>query len=189
MKFDVYETDDGKFLVYERGDVCECGELPDGKPLFEADSEDDWFDYCDRRSDWRQDDRIRLCKRVGYFPANYTKDLKVKAQELMDRYIAEGKECGWGDLEIDYSWATHTFRAGANWKEDETLYTFSQSMKWTNGMDGSLLSVKLRARDNLVQLWGMSKAVHELGLDLVFDKNFKIHLMGVRSMWKTTYNV
>lgn len=187
MQFDIYKTE-GKVLVYKRGDVCEYGELPDGKPLYETPEDGDWWEWCDARSDWRDDRRIRICEPVGTYSAPYADDLKKVAQGLMDRYREEGAELGWGELTIDHSGMSHTFRRSAAWKDEPIYYTFAQSTKWTNGEDGPLGGRALRARDNLVQLWGMADAAHELGLDIVFDAQFTIHLFGVRRMWRTSFD-
>lgn len=185
-KYDVY-LKDGKALIFPRGDIDECGELPELSPLYETDESGDWWEWCDSRSNHAADS-VRVCRLIGRFNSAFANDLLAKAQKLMDRYRAEGAEIGWGELSIDHTWMNYTFRRSAAWKDEPILYTFQQALKWSNKNKNTVYDGEaLRARDNLVQLWGMADAVHELGLDIVFDENLKIHLEGVKTMWRTTF--
>ena len=183
-KYDVYKDGD-KYLIFERGQVSEYGEIPEGKPV-NVSTEEDWWNWCDANGA-RTDDAIRLCERVGYYAAGFADDLKAKAERLLTSYIEEGREAGWGDLEIDRSGMSYTFRRSAAWKDEPIYYTFNQPLKWTNPEKGEYTGMKLRARDNLVMLWGMADAAHEIGFDIVFDAELHIHVFGVRYMWRTTF--
>ena len=188
-KYDIYIAD-GKANIYPRGEVAECGDLPEGKPLQVMGEDEDWYDWCSDDCGWKNmaDDTIRVCRRVLSVNADYARDLEKAAQKIMDLYVREGKECGWGDLEIDRSGMTYTFRRSANWKDEPTLYTFGQRLSWSNqdGMDFGKQE-HLWARDNLVRLHGMADAAHELGLDIVFDSDFKVHVMGASPSWEAKY--
>lgn len=188
-KYDVYETDDGKFLVYERGEVPDYGEMPEGTPLYTAETMDEWHDWCDEHVGQYEDDSIRVMKSVCTVPAAYLADLKRKAQETLDRYRQRGKECGWGELTIDKSWTIHIFRVSADWKNMPTLYTFDQRLKWSNS-DGRNFNDTdhLWARDEYVRLVGMADAAHELGFDIVFTEDFKIEVEGVWKTWHGEYD-
>ena len=196
-RYDIY-IKDGTAHIYPRGEVDECGDLPGREPLKVMREDEDWFDWCIEDCGGNAtDDAIRVCRLVLPVNAEYAKDLQKRAQGLMDRYIREGKEHGWGDLAIDRSGTTYTFRASANWKEDPILYTFDQRLSWSNPADIDLgkqeqlwtrdVLVKIMTRDVLVKLIGMADAAHELGLDIVFDKDFKIHVMGANATWATKY--
>ena len=191
-KYDVYETGDilnQKFFVYARGEMPDYGELPEGTPLYTAEGEYEWRDWCDKHVGRYEDDSIRVIKSVCTVPTAYLADLKRKAQESFDRYRLRGKECGWGELTIDKSWTIHTFRVSADWKNMPTLYTFEQSLKWSNG-DGKNFNDtdQLWARDEYVRLVGMADAAHELGFDIVFTEDFKIEVEGVRKTWYGEYD-
>ena len=188
-KIDVYITAEGKVRVYERGKIPECGELPEGNPLYTTDNEDGWRDWYDENVGEYEDDSIRILKSVCTVPTEYVEDLKCKAQEAFDRYRNRGKECGWGDLIIDTSWTAHTFRASAAWKEMPTLYTFDQTLKWSNSEALDFNDTDhLWARDEYVRLVGMADAAHELGFDLVFTKDFKVRVYGVHGTWNAEYD-
>lgn len=188
MKFDVYKDKDDKVLVYKQGSVSDCGELPEGKPLYESTTDGDWRDWCDARSDWKDRDRIRVCELVGTFPAKFVNDLNERAQALLDRYIAEGKEAGWGELGFNFDDVSRTYRRSANWKDEPTYYTVDQPLKWTNKKDEPITGFPLRVRDNLVRLLGMADGVYELGVSIVFDEQFKIHVFGVDEKWVTSFD-
>ena len=190
-RYDAYVTDEKKVVVYERGELGEYGELPDRKPVYEVESEDDegWREWIESHTDWRDDRRLRICRRTGTFDAAYAKDLEAKAQELLDRYRAEGAKLGWGELYIDTSWTVYTYRASAAWKEQPTLYTFDQRLTWKNAPGAYGDTDALWARDNYVRLVGMADAAHELGVDLVFDEGFKVRLVGLRADWKAEYEI
>lgn len=190
MKFDVYISD-GKARVYPRGEIVECGCLPSGEPLHVADEQGEWWDWCDRNGGrdnaLRCDDFVRVCRLVGKFNAAFVEDLRIRAQSQLDAYRSEGADAGWGDLSIDRSGMSYTFRRSAAWKDEPILYTFSQSLKWSVGHSGPWSGEALRIRDRLVQLWGMADAVHELGIDIVFGEDFRIHVEGVHSEWSASY--
>lgn len=185
-KYDAYVIEGGKVLVYPRGELGDCGCLPDGRPLHESTEDGDWWEWCDSRSS-RADDSIRLCRRVGKFNAAYVDDLRRRAQDLLDAYRREGAAAGWGELAIDHSGMHYTFRSSAAWKDEPILYTFDQPFKWPRYHEGDWDCAALRIRDRLVQLYGMADAAHELGLDIVFDKSFVVRVMGASFAWSATY--
>ena len=186
-KYDVY-IKDGKALVYQRGDVDEYGCLPDTKPLREMQEDEEWYDWCMEDCGWKaEDDTVRVCRLSLSICAEFAKDLLDKAQRLLDAYRSRGKALGWGNLAIDKSWTVHTFRSSANWKEEPVRYTFDQRLKWENPPSSFADTEALFTRDKYVMLVGMADAVHELGLDIVFDSEFKIYVMGARETWATKY--
>lgn len=170
-QYDAYKIN-GEYLIFERCEVDNYGELPEDDYVHKVDDEGEVYDYCG--------DDVRIFERIGTFNAAYRDDLKKLAQNLLDVYIAQGKELGFGELIVDTSWSTHCFRRSGNWKEEKIYYTFEQSIKWTN-KEGKM---PYNMRDKLVMLWGMADAAHELGLDIVYDKDFKIEVFGLRAMWK-----
>lgn len=190
MKYDVY-INGSSAKVFARGIIDDDGFLPDAKPLFECPRDsDEWFNWCEQNNLSNSDDAIRKCELVCQYNAEFVNDILEKAQGLFNRYRSEGAEAGWGELAIDFSGMSYTYRRSAAWKDEPTYYTFEQSLKWTNkkfAQDESLTGFALRARDNLVQLWGMADALYELGLSLVFDKDFKLHIFGAQKGWKTSY--
>ena len=186
-KYDVY-IKDGKALVYPRGEVDKYGCLPDTKPLREMQEDEEWYDWCMEDCDWKaEDDTVRVCRLSLSIRAEFAKDLRDVAQRLLDSYRNLGKELGWGNLAIDTSWTVYTFRASANWKDEPVRYTFDQRLKWENPPSSFADTAALFARDEYVKLVGMADAVHELGLDLVFDSEFKIYVMGASATWATGY--
>ena len=187
-KYDIYMKD-GTARIYPRGEIAECGDLPDGKPLRVMEEADDWYDWCVENSDGCMDyDVVRVFRLRLSIDAAFARDLEKKAQEVMDRYIREGKALGWGELEIDRSGMTYTYRASANWKEDPIRYTFDQPLKWTNGDRIDTGNVDhCWTRDHLVRLHGMADAAYELGLTITFDSYLKIHVMGAFAEWQQKY--
>lgn len=189
MKYDCY-IDEGTNVaqIFERGEIAECGLMPtDRKPLreFAADS-GKWEEWLDENTDWRDDSAKRILRRRCEFSASFATDLCNKAQKLFDDYRAHGAILGWGQLTIDTSWTTYTYRASANWKNEPTRYTFDQRLKWDNPPEDYRETDALWARDKFVVLVGMADAAHELGMKLVFDKDFKISLMGAYAEWRVT---
>ena len=189
-RYDAYITDEGKVLIYERGELEECGLLPDGKPVYEgeSDNEDEWQEWVEAHTDWRDDKRLRVCRRRGTYNAVYAKDLEKRAQTLFDRYREEGARLGWGELFIDTGWEAYTFRASADWKNEPVRYTFDQRLTWKNAPKAYDTTEALWARDNYVRLVGMADAAHELGLDIVFDEDFKVYVFGLHAMWQAEYD-
>lgn len=188
MKYDVY-IDNDTAKVYPRNNDLdqETAELPKDKPLFScpADS-DDWFNWCDTHS-LCTSDSIRKCELCGYYPEFFLTDTLKKAQNLFDEYRKGGEFLGWGKLEIDLSYS-HTYRRSAAWKDEPTYYNFDQALKWTDkNANITFEGEALRVRDKLVQLWGMSDALYELGLSLVYTNDFKLHIFGVKKGWKTQF--
>lgn len=187
-KFDVY-IKDGKALIYPRADIPECADLPyNVKPLHEMNEDEDWWEWCDSQNDPHEalccNDIVRECRAVCTFPAHFKDDLLKKAQKLFDEYRKGGEFLGWGKCEIDRSY-TRSYRRSAAWKDEPTYYTFDQPLKWTDkDTNITYTGEALRVRDNLVQLWGMSDALYELGLNLVFTKDFKLHIFGGETEWK-----
>lgn len=186
-QYDAYFTDEGKVLIYERGELNECGYLPDGKPAHESDEDGDWEEWVEEHTDWRDDKRVRVCKRRATFNGAFVKDLERKAQGLLDDYRREGKELGWGELKIDTSWTVYTYRASANWKDEPVRYTFQQRLAWDNSPATFGDTDALFARDRYVKLVGMADAAYELGLNIVFDKDFKVYVVGARFAWESEY--
>lgn len=188
-RYDAYITDDRKVLVYERGELGECGELPDGKPVHESHEDGDWEEWLEEHTDWRDDRRVRVCRRKATTNAAYLKDLETKAQKLLDEYREEGERLGWGELYIDTSWTSYTYRASANWKEEPTRYTFEQKLSWKNPPKDYADTDALWNRDRYLRLLGMSDAVYEMGMNLVFDKDLKIYVVGASRTWITEYEM
>ena len=188
-RYDAYITDERKVLVYERGELDSCGDLPDGKPVYECGSEDgdDWREWLESHTDWRDDKSVRVCRRQGTYNAVYAKDLEKNAQRLFDRYREEGARLGWGELFIDTSWTVYTYRASADWKNEPVRYTFDQRLSWKNAPKAYDTTEALWARDNYVRLVGMADAAHELGLDIVFDEDFKVYVVGLHAIWQAEY--
>ena len=187
-KYDVYFKD-GTASIYPRGEIAECGDLPDGKPLKVMDEDGEWYDWCMEDCGGRMDDdSVRICRLRLSIDAAFARDLEKKAQEVMDRYIREGKAHGWGDLEIVHIGMNYIYRNSANWKNEPIRYTLNQGLKWTNG---GLLDTSNRnhmwTRDNLVLLHGMADAAHELGLEITFDSDFNIHVMGAFAEWQPKF--
>lgn len=174
--------------IFERGEIAECGLMPsDRKPLREfAANSGEWEDWLEENTDWRDDSAKRILRRLCIFSASFATDLRKRAQKLLDDYRAEGARLGWGELYIDTSWTAHTYRASAAWKEQPTLYTFDQRLTWTKPPEGYGDTDALWARDSYVRLVGMADAAHELGMELVFDKDFKVSLMGAYAEWRVT---
>ena len=186
-QYDVYVTDEGKGLVYGRGEIPEYGCLPDRKPVYKSETEDEWREWLSGHADWRDGKGVRVCRRRGTFDAAFAKDLEAKAQALLDGYRKRGAGLGWGGLRIDKSWTIHTYRASADWKNEPTRYTFDQRLAWENPPESWLDTDALYARDEYVRLVGMADAAHELGLDLVFDENFKVSVVGMNATWEAEY--
>ena len=187
-KYDIYMKD-GTASIYPRGEIAECGDLPDGKPLKVMDEGGDWYDWCMEDCGGRMDDdAVRVCRLRLSIDAAFARDLEKKAQELMDRYIRDGKGDGWGELEIDHSGMNYTYRNSANWKDEPIRYTFDQPLKWTNDCRIDTGNVDhMWTRDLLVRLHGMADAAYELGLTITFDSEFKIHVMGAFAEWQPKY--
>lgn len=183
-RYDVYITDSRKALVYERGEISECGDLPYSPRVYESDQDGDWEEWVEEHTDWRDNERVRVCRRKAMLNAGYVKDLEAKAQGLLDDYRAAGSRLGWGRLDIDTSWVCHTYRASADWKNEPTRYTFDQRLAWENPPKDYADTDALFARDLYVRLIGMADAAYELGLSLVFDKDFKVSVCGVRAKWE-----
>ena len=179
MNYDIYLTG-GEARIYKRGEVDPDGFLPEAEPVkvMKADDDDDWHDWCE--SNGGGYDTCRVFREVAFCDAAYIDDLRKKAQNLMDDYIARGKEAGWGNLEIDHSWVIHTYRSSAAWKEEPTFYTMEQLLKWTDKNTDGVSEVFY----NYLRLQGMASAVYELGMHIVFDKDFKIQVKGARCIWK-----
>lgn len=186
-RYDAYITDDRKVLVYERGELGKYGELPDGKPVYESQEDEEWMAWLEDHTDWRDDKSVRVCRRKATFNAAFLKDLEERAQKLLDGYREEGERLGWGKLSIDTSWTVYTYRASANWKDEPTRYTFQQRLKWTKAPESFGDTDALWARDGYVRLVGMADAVYELGMNLVFDEDFKVYVVGTSKIWGTEY--
>ena len=186
-RYDVYFTDDGSVLIYERGDLGTCGMLPDYEPVHKTSSDGDWEDWLDEHTDWRDEKRVRVCHKRVMVNASFIKDLVTKAQMLFDRYREEGARLGWGELSIDTGWTIHTYRGSADWKNEPVRYTFDQRLAWSNLPKSFDSTEALWARDNFVRLVGMSDAAYELGFHLVFDKDFKVYAVGLETTWETEY--
>lgn len=185
MKYDIYVTE-GKVKVYHQAYIPPCGEIPDKIPLFVCDTVEDAWDWCDQHKMDYGHDAFRV-NRLGHSVSlEYINDLKTKAQERLDRYRKEGKSLGWGELEIDHNGMNYTYRSSAAWKDEPIRYTFEQPLKWSK-KSRDVSDDGLRVSDTLLVLWGMSVAVYELGLSLVFDKDFKVHVMGTSPRWISKY--
>lgn len=184
MKFDIYKIK-GECLVYERGGICEDGFLPECDPLYKSSNFDDCFEWCKIRVNWHVELKgIRVCESVGTYKADFAEDLKNLVQMKLDQLREEGESMGFGKLEIDHSGIYYTFRANADWKNESIKYTFNQPLKWTNSVQSEMQKfVAVR----MAELRGMSMAAHELGIGIVFDDDFKVHIYGVRKMWETHY--
>jgi len=187
-RYDAYVTDEGRVLVYERGELGEYGYLPDGRPVHESDKDGDWEEWLEEHTDWRDESRIRVCRRKAALDASFVKDLEAKAQGLLDDYRSRGRELGWGELSIDTGWTVHTYRASADWKNQPVRYTFDQRLAWGNPPESYADTDALYARDAYVRLVGMADAAYELGISLVFDKDFKVYAVGASFTWEAEYS-
>lgn len=177
MRYDIYLTGD-EARICKWGVVDPDGFLPEEEPVKVMKADDDWREWCeDHGGDYVTS---RVFRKVAFFDEAFVEDLRKKAQSLMDEYIARGKEAGWGSLEIDHSWVIYTYRQSAAWKEEPTLYTMEQSLKWTDRKSKGTSEVFYP----YLRLQGMATAVYELGMHIVFDKDFKIQVRGVRCTWK-----
>lgn len=182
MKYDIF-IKDGRAKIYERGELPPNGELPERGLLCDLCADSDYWEWCYDNGLSDADDAVRVCKLVKCVSGSFLDDLKEKAQNLMNRYREEGRKLGWGELEIDHSGMDYTFRSSAAWKDEPVRYTFSQPLRWTSDRPAIYPEEVIRTRDLLVTLCGMSIAAHELGLDLVFDSEFRIHLSGACLEW------
>lgn len=182
MKYDIF-IKDGLARIYQRGELPPYGDLPERGVLCVMNEDSDWTDWCYENGLSDDEDSIRVCRLGKCVRGNFLEDLKEKAQNLLNRYRDEGEKLGWGELVIDHSGVDYTFRLSAAWKDQPIKYTFDQPLRWTKGRDTIYNDSFLRTRDLLVTLCGMSRAVHELGLDLIFDEDFKIYLAGAFLEW------
>ena len=182
MKYDIF-IKDGRAKIYKRGNLPPYGELPESGLLCDMCEDSDWVDWCYENGLSDVEDAIRVCRLVKCVRGNFLEDLKEKAQNLMNRYREEGRKLGWGELEIDHSGIDYTFRLSAAWKDQPIKYTFDQPLRWTKWCEPIYTDEVIRTRDLFVTLCGMSRAVHELGIDLIFDKEFNIHLAGAFLEW------
>jgi hypothetical protein len=142
-----------------------------------------YWEWCNDHGLSKAEDAIRVCCLVKCVRGSLIDDLKERAQDLMNRYREEGRKLGWGELEIDHSGMDYTFRLSAAWKDQPIKYTFAQPLRWTRDRPAIYPNEVIRTRDLLVTLCGMSQAVHELGLDLIFDEDFRIYLAGATLEW------
>jgi hypothetical protein len=186
MKYDIY-IKDGEVRIYQRGELPPYGELPERGVLCVMKEDGDYWEWCYNNGLTEAEDAIRVCRLVKCVRGSFLEDLKERAQNLMNRYREEGRELGWGELEIDRSGTKYTFRSSAAWKDEPIRYTFAQPLRWTEEPLSIYSDAVLRTRDLLVTLCGMSQAVHELGLDLVFDSDFRIYLAGAYLEWHGDY--
>lgn len=184
-RYDCYINDVANVAqIFERGDIEECGLMPcDRKPVFECEAtSSDWSEWLDDNTDWRDDNARRILRRRISIPARFVSDLEKLAQSIMDDWREAGKACGWGELHIDRRYTTYTYRASADWKNEPTLYTFDNVFTW-DGIQDMTNAEDRRARRLHTRLAGMADAVHELGMTLVFDSDFKVRIMGAFAEW------
>lgn len=182
MKYDIF-IKDGRARIYQRGELPPYGELPERGVLCDLHEDSDYWEWCNDNGLSEEEDAIRVCRLVKCVRGSFLDDLKEKAQDLMNRYREEGRKLGWGELEIDHSGMDYTFRSSAAWKDEPIRYTFQQPLRWTRDRPAIYPDEVIRTRDLLVTLCGMSQAIHELGLELVFDSDFRIYLAGAYLEW------
>ena len=187
--YDVYIVGD-KAYIYERGTVDSTGELPKTDPIHVMNEDEDWYVWCIENGAGAMDrDSVRVCRKTVTIPYSYIQDLCKVAQDLFDQYRKEGKCLGWGDLEIDKSGIIHTLRQSAAWKDEPTLYTIFQPIKW-NGNRPNLSEMSCRehtVENFIIKLHGMADAIWELGFNLVFDDDFKFQIKGAFGLWNTEF--
>lgn len=182
MKYDIF-IKDGMARIYQRGELPPYGELPESGVLRVMKEDGDYWEWCYNNGLSDSEDAIRVCRLSKFVRGNYLEDLKETAQNLLNRYREEGEKLGWGELIIDHSGMDYTFRLSAAWKSQPIKYTFEQPLRWTKGRLDIFPAEAIRTRDLLVTLCGMSQAVHELGIDLIFDEDFRIYLAGAFLEW------
>ena len=182
MKYDIF-IKDGMARIYQRGELPPYGELPERGVLCVMKEDGDYWEWCNDNGLSEAEDAIRVCRLVKCVRGSFLDDLKERAQNLMNRYREEGRKLGWGELEIDRSGMEYTFRSSANWKDEPIRYTFSQPLRWTEERPPIYSDTVLRIRDLYARLIGMSEAVHELGVDLIFNDDFRIYLAGAFLEW------
>lgn len=187
MKYDVYETED-TVKVYKQGLIPANGEIPVSPLLHECNTVDEAWDWCDENGMDIDKGTFRVNRLCSNVSIRHIADLRNKAQERLDRYRAEGRIRGWGELEIDHSGTHYTFRSSAAWKDEPIRYTFEQPLKWTDKKHEDETADAIRINNYLHVLWGMSLAVYELGFCLVFDEDFKVHVMGVDPTWESKFD-
>lgn len=124
--------------------------------------------------------QVRVFRKESHCRASFVRDLENVANVLMQSYIEDGKENGWGELVVDGSGEVITYRMSADWKNEPTYYCFSTRLSWTNKTTDDIHCAKFSYH----QLLGMARAVHELGWKMVFDEKFRVYIKSVHNFWK-----
>ena len=179
MRVDIIKRDNGAAAVYPHRTDCEWED--DGKPLYEADNADDCID-------WAEDNGHRFCVKAErhLVDPSFVRDLEAKCDRWHERMREAAAKCG-RHIQSDI-----TYRASANWKEDDTHYAYNGDMGGVARLvrDGGEIATAdadalAEANTFLDMLIGASAALWELGFNLTFNKDGKHKVYGSYAEWVT----